>query len=79
MVRADIPIDLAISAGLSPCGVPNTVSKPCEPRCGKVEKIPPPSLLITTNLQLISSLLIKPVKSYRNERSPKTAIVAVCE
>ena len=72
-----IPIAAAIAAGSRPWGVPNTVSNPGTPRCGRVEKMPPPSLLITIKVQLISSRLINPVKSWRNERSPKMAKVCL--
>ena len=64
-------------AGFNPWGVPKTVSKPVTPRCGSVEKIPPPSLLITMKRQLIASLFTSPVKSCKKERSPSTAIVAL--
>ena len=70
---AGIPIDAAIAAGSNPCGVPKTLSKPATPLCGKVEKIPPPSLLMTNIRQLITSRVINPVKSWRKAKSPMSA------
>ena len=75
IVDAGIPKELAIAAGSKPCGVPKTVSNPSAPRCGRVENIPPPSLLITINLQLMFSCVIKPVMSWRKAKSPRTANV----
>ena len=69
-----MPSPAAIFSKSKPCGIPNTVSKPATFACGRVEKIPPPSLLIAMMRKLAEVFPTKPVKSCKKAKSPIIAV-----
>ena len=58
--------------------MPNTCSKPFDPACGKVEKIPPPLLSITKILRFSFGVLVRAEISCKNVKSPMMELVVSC-
>ena len=69
-----MPRPAATFSKSKPCGVPNTVSNPATPACGRVEKMPPPSLLIAMIRKLAAVFPTNPVRSCKKAKSPMIAV-----